>query len=78
MLNENKHLEEGIKEILGALQDNQQRTHTISVPCLERLVTVSSALAVVEASHSLNIYEFIILYYLYLYMVDNRFNSLPV
>ncbi|XP_031417585.1 centrosomal protein of 290 kDa [Clupea harengus] len=39
MLNENKHLEEGIKEILGALQDNQQRTHTISVPCLERLVT---------------------------------------
>lgn len=43
MLHENKHLEEGIKEILVALQDNQRRTHTefgISVPSLERLVTV--------------------------------------
>ncbi|XP_048112318.1 centrosomal protein of 290 kDa [Alosa alosa] len=42
LLNENKHLEEGIKEILAALQDSQKRTHTelgISVPSLERLVT---------------------------------------
>ncbi|KAL2094036.1 hypothetical protein ACEWY4_011348 [Coilia grayii] len=40
--NENKHLEEGIKEILAALQDTQRRTLAgvgISVPSLERLVT---------------------------------------
>ncbi|XP_062402856.1 centrosomal protein of 290 kDa [Sardina pilchardus] len=42
ILHENKHLEEGIKEILVALQDSQKKTHTelgISVPSLERLVT---------------------------------------
>lgn len=54
MLHENKHLEEGIKEILVALQDNRKRTHKesgISVPSLERLVTVS------------NIYDLIIQFY---------------
>ncbi|XP_056307502.1 centrosomal protein of 290 kDa [Danio aesculapii] len=41
MLNENKHLEQGMKEILQAIQDTQKKTPTstgVSIPSLERLV----------------------------------------
>ncbi|XP_073798223.1 centrosomal protein of 290 kDa isoform X13 [Danio rerio] len=41
MLNENKQLEQGMKEILQAIQDTQKKTPTstgVSIPSLERLV----------------------------------------
>ncbi|XP_043083956.1 centrosomal protein of 290 kDa isoform X2 [Puntigrus tetrazona] len=43
MLNENKQLEQGMKEILQAIQDTQKKAPTstgVSVPSLERLVNV--------------------------------------
>uniref|UniRef100_A0A8C2HM38 Centrosomal protein 290 n=1 Tax=Cyprinus carpio TaxID=7962 RepID=A0A8C2HM38_CYPCA len=43
MLNENKQLEQGMKEILQAIQDTQKKTPTstgVSIPSLERLVNV--------------------------------------
>lgn len=45
MLNENKQLEQGMKEILQAIQDAQKKTPTptgVSIPSLERLVSVRS------------------------------------
>lgn len=45
MLNENKQLEQGMKEILQAIQDAQNKTPTptgVSIPSLERLVSVRS------------------------------------
>ncbi len=45
MLNENKQLEQGMKEILQAIQDTQKKTPTstgVSIPSLERLVNVRS------------------------------------
>ncbi|XP_077066810.1 centrosomal protein of 290 kDa isoform X7 [Siphateles boraxobius] len=43
MLNENKQLEQGMKEILQAIQDAQKKTPTptgVNIPSLERLVSV--------------------------------------
>lgn len=44
MLKENKQLEQGLKEILQAIQEAQSKAPTptaISIPSLERLVSVS-------------------------------------
>lgn len=57
LFKENKQLEQGMKEILQAIQEAQQKNPTsqaaVSIPSLEKLVRVSVTSSIITAVHIL-------------------------